>query len=607
MFESMFPEAIQRRAQQTALDTYKATLEYQQVRRDNPTMLEQNYVDFSNPESVARMQNAVINPYGTYNPYANPNLVQQNYGYNPSQWSSYSYGGWGTSSWYGSWGGGYDTRFMTPSEDDKLIPIGKVSKGLPPPTERRKSLKEKMEQKQVVTVVRGNPNKQQTLQSKKEPQNQTNYKVITAAPVYHPPMTPYTMAELNPDSYQLKVITDTPLVWTIKDEKDIERLSEDLAVYDKAMAHVLYNVPSIESCTREDFNYIKIYFQERLQDFRSKELINQSFDYRAKYRHRRLPPTVMIDGALMPDFSKPVPVPLRTISLSGESVYDYDRGRDELTQEEWDIFIDRAYGEMLRGAEAIKAKDLQNLNKELAKPVKKQQTQDNTKYNPYDPISRKLYQMKNEQKNYLTHMDFFKHVFRNILSPEQFDNWWYGTRTNAIRYSGKQVDPNEAQKIWSRQMSENNYNSLLQFKPYDPEVMKAWFNRTATAAINGYTKGTVSKDMSLADFMRNLAYLDTRNHELNLEAQQRANQQNMWNAMSHNTFQKSLAQYLSTPGYTNPNPNYTPQYGTIDPRFGSPNQVIDLTNNPLAQQKKAQFLAHCQSTQGNVPLQPIYR
>lgn len=602
MFESVFPEANKRRAQHLALETYKATLEYQNARRDNPTMLEQNsYVDFSNPESVARMQAPILNPYGNYNPYANPNIVRQNYGYNPAQYANNMYGGYG-STWYGGGWGSFDKRFMIPSENDKYIPIGQVSQEIPVET-RRKSYKEKMESVPVVTITKGSGEK--VTPTQKTPQ-ETQVKTIKIEPSYHPPMTPYTFAELNPDTYQMKIIGDTPLVWTLRDEEDLDRIVEDLAVYDKAMAHVAYNIPTIKDCTREDFNYIKLYFQERIEEFRSKELINQRFDYRAKYRYRRLPAVVIDkDGTSMPDLSKPTPIPIKIITLSGDVEYDYDRGRDELTQEEWDIFVDRAYGEMLKGAEALKAKDLMNLNKQNM-PQQKPKEQP-IRYNPNDPIGMKLYRMKTDQKNYVNHMNFFKHVFRHQMTPEQFDNWWYGTQTNAIRLTGRKVDSATAQQLWSQQMSENHLNTLRQFKPYDPVMMRNWFERTAIQAVNNFTKGTVKKDMSLAEYMQNLRYLDTRMHELNLEQQQRANQQAMWNRMSHDTFSKSLYQYMNSPTYSNPNPYYTPQYGTIDPRFGMPTQYIDLTNNPLAQQKKAQFLEHCHTTKGHVPLQPVYR
>ena len=599
MFESVFYEAAKKRAQQAALDTYKASLEYHRVRRDNPSMLEQNYVDFSNPESVARIQSPIVNPYGTYNPYANPNLVQQNYGYNPALYAGNSYGYGGTWYGYGGWGS-TDTRFMTPLKDDKLIPIGKVVKGPLTPIQRRTGYLEKLSTKFQVAIVKGNSD---------PPPQETQQPMVRSVKrsTYHPPMVPYTIEELDTDQGQVRTIPDTPLVWTRRDEEELDRLVEDLAVYDKAMAHVAYNLPIVEGCTREDFTYIKRYFQERIQDFRSKELINPNLDYRAKYRYRKLPATTVVDGDTMPDLSKPVPIPTKQTTLSGETIYDYDRGRDTLTDEEWDVFVDRAYGEMLEGAARIKAQDLLQLNQHLAAVPQQTKKQEDARYNPYDPISARLHQMRTSQKAYETHMGFFKHVFKHQMSPEQFDNWWYGTQTNAIRYSGRQVDQATAQRLWARQQSESNFNLLQQFQPFDKAASEVWFNRTALTAINGYTKGTVTRDMSLADFMQNLRYLDTRNHELNLEAQQRANQQAMWNSMSHDTFNRSLYSYMNSTAYSNPNPYYTPQYGTIDPRFGMPNQFIDLTNNDLAKKKKAEFLDHCHTVQGSVPLSPIYR
>lgn len=78
--------------------------------------------------------------------------------------------------------------------------------------------------------------------------------------------------------------------------------------------------------------------------------------------------------------------------------------------------------------------------------------------------------------------------------------------------------------------------------------------------------------------------------------------------MSKNTYRNSLYSFANPSAQPyNPNPNYSSQWGTIDPRLGNPQQVVDLTNNPLAQEKKNRFLQHCATAQGTVPLSPVYR
>ena len=75
----------------------------------------------------------------------------------------------------------------------------------------------------------------------------------------------------------------------------------------------------------------------------------------------------------------------------------------------------------------------------------------------------------------------------------------------------------------------------------------------------------------------------------------------MWESMSKNVYRNSLYTFA------NPNPNYSSQWGTIDPRLGNPQQVVDLTNDQLIQQKKERFLQHCANVRGTVPLSPVYK
>ena len=77
--------------------------------------------------------------------------------------------------------------------------------------------------------------------------------------------------------------------------------------------------------------------------------------------------------------------------------------------------------------------------------------------------------------------------------------------------------------------------------------------------------------------------------------------------MSHDTFRKSLYQFMNTPTANNPNPNYTSQYGTVDPRFGLPSTYVDITNTPEMQARRNQFLEYCNNTTGQAPLSPIFR
>ena len=608
MFEHLFPDAIKRREQQLALDTYKATEEYKQMRRDNPNMLSR-VIDFSNPDSVAGMQqpNQILNPFGNTNPYSNPNLVAQNPGMDYNSYAAPAYGTWyGGGGWYG--GSDNNSKYLEPAEGE---PRGKIvtRDELPvlehTPIEQKEAMFE--ECMKTVHIGTGRDKGAVNLGIPKE-ETTPSFRIVKAAPRPHTPGQPYTAEELNPDYNQMKMIPDTPLNWTARDEEELDKLCHEIAVYDCAMAHVAWNIPTFEGCTREDYGYMKRYFRARIDDFRQRELVNQNFDYRAPYRYRKTPATVEEDGELMPDLSIPVPIPIRFVSPSGAVEYDYDRGTDTIPMKDWDIFIDRAYVDMLNGCRDLKAKDLLMLNQPM-QPKKKQQPKQES-YNPYDPIAVRLHNMREAQDNYQRNMDFWKYVYRNTMTPEQFDNWWYGTKTNVSRLSGRQMDSKEAHQAWVNNAVAANIRTLEGFVPYDPVAIGQRLEARQVNALREFSNNSFRKDMSLAEYMEALAYMDARIHELNVYEQMQQRQQDTWSNMSHNTFNTALNQYiLNSYNYTNnPNPYHNSPWGvTTDPRVPSNGQFIDLNNNPLAQQKKAEFLEHCHTFKGQVPMSPVYR
>ena len=603
MFNSL-ADAYQRRSEQQALDVLRASQVYEHIRKDNPRMLQQNFVDFSNPESVS----GILNPYGTYgvNPNASP-------GYNPYSYlpSSYTSGTWYGNNPYGAtiWGLNDTARFMIASQED--IEAGRLttSRVVPVSQDQQPPIKQTEERTEQFSniVLRGledlkiNIVKVTEKEKKEEPPKFIVIKNIKP----HLDHTGYDNDELDVNKQEFRIIPDTPLNWSDTDEQELSSLSDQMAIYDKAMAHTLWNIPTLDDITREDWQYFRRSALEILQDYRDKELRNPNIDYRAPYRYRPLPAVYKNeDGDIMPDMTVPPPLAFKSVNINGEVCYMYDRCRDLLTEEEWDIFVDRAYAELLAKAKKLKSEDLLNLNRGILETQKEEKPKNNNlpQYNPNDPLSVKLWQIKYMENQYNNHKEFYRNVFRSTMTDEQFDNWWYGTNT-----INKQVTQAEANRNWARQMTDISIQELNKAVPIDPVQMAQQANNRASTAINNFTKGTMRHDMSAKEAWDNIGYVVSRVHELHLEEQKKAQSQAYYQNMSHDTFKKSLYQYMNSPNILNPNPNYTGQYGTIDPRFGLPSNYVDLTKSPEMDERRAKFLNYCNTTIGQAPLSCIYR
>jgi hypothetical protein len=298
--------------------------------------------------------------------------------------------------------------------------------------------------------------------------------------------------------------------------------------------------------------------------------------------------------------TRPVPIILKRVGLGGKPDYEYDRGRDLLTEREWDIFVDRAYWEMMDGAKRIMAKDMMDINKDLAptEPIKKDK---DDQYNPYDPISCRVHQMKEEQKYYNLNMEFFKHAFRYKMNEEQFNSWWFGTPLNNSQNMTADLEAKrqaQAREAWVSQMTDRNMAILDQFVPFDPMQEREWANTQLANAIHQFTKGSVTQDMNLYDYMANMGYLYTRMHEMELEKQQAEATRQQLYMSGRQTYQQALQNFATYgPGWMGT---------TNDPRSPQNGEVVNL-NSMLQTPQFRQFEQHCQTQKGHVPLSAVYR
>lgn len=541
-----------------------------------------NLVDFSNPESVAKMQSPILNPYGQNNPYANPNLRYNNA--NPSQYSAPLYG-------YNPYGYGYysmanlsasDTaRFMIPSDGNDRIPKGIDSAESKEPSPGKYDGLTYDEIKLLPIPVRS-----VVVTEVQEPRHERRIRVEIQKPE-HIPHTPFTREELDPDYYTIKFYEETPLNWTSKDMQNLIDICDKIYVYDKALAFVAIEYAQEEefqtTFSRERYEYMLRYLEDKLKDIQAREYKIRIVDYKAKYRYRPTPIfSYNEDGELVvpPQLD---PVAKRTENvLTGTLEYDFDRGRDELTEEEWEVFKLKAFNDMIQGIDKIKAYELCLLNQHLddSKP-KEEPTL--PPYNPNDSISVKLHQMKAAERDYNNHKEFFRHLLRHKLTDVEFDHWWYGTRGNP----NTQMTQEEMNRNWAQQMHLKHLQFLNTLVPINYAQQGAICRQMMNQKLREYDNGLVRPDMSLAEYMNVLGYLSvTKPHELNFQAQQEEQRRLAQKQISTDQFQRARLNYFNNfPAPKNPNPYYTPQYGTVDPRYNMPTHYVDLSNTPEAQQR----------------------
>lgn len=598
MYENIFHDLIEIKQNKIIEETKKAADNYKKMKESNPSML--TYSNTS-PNSYTGYYN---------NPYTNPNIIPPN---NPYVYNRPTFG-----TWYGSYSTyDYTSNFMIASDEE--IKNGKNTRGrvtidneIINETENHISYEDKTSGKYLKVNIKEIV--EDTINVNHENIKEVygiKYIEKKIKPKDHIPNTPFTVDELKQNT--IKILLNTPLIWTKDDENELSKLADMVAVYDKALAHIIWNIPcNTNSISREEYNYCKIYCRNLIQEYMSEEIIHSNINFKAPYRYRELPETYLNGENEIVDMSKPYPYAKLAISIyTNELDYEYDRGRDELTEDEWNLFLDRAYIELMNGIKRLQEKDFVKINEQLIdQPTKQNNSSQLPNYNPYDPISMKLYNMKQAENGYNTNMEFFRYALRHKFSSnEQFDNWWYGTKSQAD-FVKNQRNPeyyrNYQESSWKRQMTEQNINNLSRFVPLDNQEVANQYNQRAYKEINKFTNGSLSSNMKMSDVVNNLSYLDNRIHEMNVEE----NINNYKNSFVYNNGQsiinKNMFNHMLYEFHNNDNPNYVSTYGpTIDPRMGVPDIVYDYTQ-PYQENYKARyqrFLDACHKMQ-EFPLSP---
>lgn len=618
MFEKFFEEEIKLKQDKLKKETKQATDDYIKMRESNPSMI--NTMDLVNsPQNY--------NQFGYNNMYLNPNLIPPFSVFNNNNLNPYVYNRplYGNTNIGGTWYGNsyydnfydYTSRFMLASDEE--IRLGQNTRGSVTLETANDIIDIPSQHISYIDKISGNnlqvSVKEETIEEEKHSTEQIKdlygikYIEKKLDISKHPLHVPFTMEELRQET--VRVLVSSPLIWTEDDENELNKLVDTIAIYDKALAHIMWNIPcNLNHITREEYNYCKIYCRNLIQEYRSEEILRRNIDFRAPYRYRKLPETCINENyEEVVDITKPYPYAKLCISpYSNQMVYEYDRERDELTEEEWNLFLDFAYCQLMEGIKVLQGKDLLKINEPLLGKSSPQSPEVNNStglnYNPYDPISIKLYNMKQSERGYNVNKEFFKYALRHkFQTDEQFDNWWYGTQSNA-EFVKNQSNPdfyrNYRESSWKRQMTEQNIANLSRFVPLNHQLVAQQYNQRAQQEIEKFTKGNIQPNMSMSTVVNNLSYLDNRIHEMTVED----NFKNYKNSLVYNNGQsiinKNMFNHMLYEFHNNDNPNYVSQYGpTIDPRMGVPSVIQDYTQDSQNsyRERLQRFLNACHQMQ----------
>lgn len=609
MFESIFQDALYNKAYQDHFNTKRATEINSRVRRDNPTMLQynSNLVDFSNPESVARVQTPIVNPFGYATPNLNPNIKQPTYTTVPvyKQSSPIYYQNIGFRQGYYNMDNlsAADTaRFMIPLPGDTRRPTGCLKKPGEKQTEfvseeekafRMLSYKEA---KQIKPKVRLIQKSKGINQHKPHRARKINVEFIHKT---YGPSDIVTIEDLKMNNRIVKMIEETPLDWSVEDAQELVELLDKLYVYNKAL--VIWvggdlvmerETSGFNEWSRERYERMMEYLKNKLKEYQENEKkFPNIIDYRAPYQYRPLPIHEMDEDKIpmFPFQLEPV-AEITKDHLTQEKIYKYDRGRDWLTLDEWEIFKGYEHYCLDRGIEKIRAKELADLNQHLLPEEEQAKPEPQLPpWNPRDPVTVRLYQMREKEKEYQVHKDFFRYLTRHSLSDIEFDNWWWGTNVNQnYQYNNQRLSSEDQQRLWVQDMNSRHLQFLNSLQRVDYAQQGAIWRAEAIKRLREYDRGLEPADLSLPEFFNRLGYLAiVRPHELELNrqlnekarvgnvAQNKSNFMHNMYLASNNIYQQQQAK--------NPNKRYIPKYGTIDPRYNMPTNFVDLTNNTESQ------------------------
>lgn len=620
-------------------DAYAARNNYvqntlQNVNQYNPNRLETSSVDFSNPEFLNRMQRP-SNPYATV--AVNPNITygntpQQgvlrkttinpsylpNYGYTTClNNTQYNYG-------YNNYNPWLNNRvdncsWMEPTEEDYqmgIFPRVRIIKGDEEEKEVKKdpineiSYMDRLNPKKIklkVSVVMGDEE-----EDKKEEKEETKASVNMGLNL---------MKEASKAIDKLEGNDSKPYTYDNIEEEKIEQLADQIAPYDLAVALSLTDAMD-HGYTEEEFNLYKEWVEEKVEYYRTQEMMFPNIDFRLPYRHRRVPAHIQIGpGENDIDF---LPEPdqkdqIKKYDANGKRVYDYDCGFDfdDGNYDAFKIFF----------LKAIKDRDKIILRKKMEKFSSKEgktdrqikldmrnnnnmsfnsslDDNDDEVFNPYDPLSVQRYYYKQRQKELRNQYSVFRTGVGKRMTDEEFDRWWnYGT--TELPDKNKPLTFEEAKKRRIKElnaMTARHSMILYNAVPINYGAMANRFLNNAYGKIREFEQGWMDDCKGLQMVFDKLGYLVNRVREYDWKEQMEEAAYKVRTSFNRTA---ALHQFVNDPNYT-VNPNM-PKLENPE-QYGLPQGSVNFMGLPEYKDKRSKFIEYCRTHMGiTTPLKPIYK
>ena len=392
---------------------------------------------------------------------------------------------------------------------------------------------------------------------------------------------------------------------TKEEEAKINQLAEAISVYDLAVALVLMG--SIDHISTTSFNLYKEWVEDKLQWYREQEIKNPNVDWRAPYRYRMDPPGnrlpngeyvfLGVDNNVLPPIVR---------DANGNRIIEFDRGHDVddiVTPEEFEIFYRKAEHDR---DEIIRRKKMEKVANEgkTDSQIKKEEA----RYNPWDPMSRRMHELRQYQKMRRNQYDIFRMGIGNRMTDQEFNKWWYGIDNS--RGAGSTNKPlTKRERIRQRMnelkyYTEQNIASLDRFRPIDYEAIGRAWDQAIIRRFREFDEGYIKKDDSLAQVFNKLGFLLMKIGDENIERQRKQDFDRM---NMHRDLRYELHSLQShDPSLMNINPNM--HMKPLDPKWGLPEGTVDFTTADGYHDKRKQFVEYCRTHMGvSTPLKPVYK
>lgn len=595
-------ETFERAMEREKINTRIATNINQQVNQQNPTRLDTGpTVDFSNPESIARLEGTNTTPFSNpyYNNLSNPNISQQNnspYGLNrpynqivnsPNIIVNRQYNvGW--------WDNPNNLKFLELSEDEikqgKGIKV-RVQRGKQdvlnvqggPPVKKKDSkptIKVRVARQWVITNSRG----------EKEVTTEEEYdKYMELENEIQDMITP-RVRSITGEPENKPCTTNEKYIRRVYD------IARKIEVYDTARAMCLIGYLT-DGVTLQQFDRYLRATEDKLDYFQRQEKLHPERNYRVPYRYRRTPkPSVDLNGKIYYKIDDTDNYQIRSkfTLVDGKEIdfYEYDRLR-EPNDDEWAAFYMRAEYERDSEIVMFATKDIVDYE-DREKKIRL--------YDPQNETEVRLHFLAIQQKAEDDKYSVFRAAYRSVPT-EEFNRWYYGGEKPRELTEDEQRKNRNAE--WLQNARERHRDLLGTFVPLDLEAIRRWRCQQVRQAWHEFDRGTMDNVKTLKDFFDNLGYLNVRLCEENIE-RQRAEELSPALTCKNGVFEATLQADCPYKDYTDE------QLEEKRKEMGSMGWLIHRTWDEVRatdgyKKRHEAFMNYCAKKPDHIPLKPIYK